>query len=601
MELNKAQKEAVAVYTGNCEVIAAAGSGKTKVLVARMINLITKHGINPDNILAITFNKKSRDNISTRFSAILPDANVHIETFHSLGYKIVKRFVGQFELITYNWQKQKIFNDICGDPTDKNHVNDFFLYVATRKNNLLKPGEKSHEYPLDPLYDNMYGMYEHYKKSAGLMDYDDLLTQAYNILCHNNVALDYYRNKFKFILVDEMQDINKAQYEVIKIINAHGNLFVVGDALQNIYSWRGSNNMFMLDFKRDFPDAKIINMNINYRSSKNIVDFANFFASHLPEAKSDIYKPSVAFKPAGEQVQFHKYKNEDMEANHIASWICDNVSQDKYSYKNIAILSRTNAQLLNFETAFHDKHIPYQIVGGISFVNRKEIKIVLSYLRLAENSTDDGAFKYIFNKPNRYLGKAFLESVSQYAAENKLSLFKAMDKFANTRRWSRGILEIKKAVSILQNNNFTDVSKQISELRKVIGLDNYIAQDLTSDEDDSDRIAAIDNLQFMAQGYKRRCDFLKYIKGISTTLDKADTVKLSTIHKAKGLEWPVVFFIDLNDGIIPHKRSNDICEEARLAYVAITRAMDKLYCSSTLSLHGKDMNKSPFLKIMFKK
>jgi DNA helicase-2/ATP-dependent DNA helicase PcrA len=606
MEFNEDQKEAIDFYKGCCNVIASAGSGKTWVLVNRIANLINTYHVSAQNILAITFSKKAKDNIKDRLDKLIPfqSQSVYVETFHSLGYKICKMFSGtNYKLISYDWQKQKILNDIYRSKyydNEMENINDVLNYISIRKNNLIKPNQSVKVD--DKEFNWFYEQYELAKQKKKVMDFDDMLTMSYEILNTNKSALDYCQNQFQFILVDEVQDINKVQYKIIKLIaQKNQNLFVVGDMLQNIFEWRGSSNKFVINFQNDWENVKTINLNTNYRSSKDIVDFANYFAQNLPESKISDYKDSIADKSIFKKPEYKIYKNEFEEANGISKKINELVSSESYNYNDIAILARTNAQLQNFETALFDNGLPYQIVDGTTFTDRKEIKIILSYLLLADNLNDNESFEYVYNKPNRWLGKKFLDEVSTIAKNKKMSLYCAMFKI-DRRNWKfkKGIDEICTVINHLRETEFKSVKYQIKYLRDKLKIDEYVSSDINEDQIDSDKIENLNSLEHIASKYKDVKSFIDYINSLSKENNKKQNgVLLMTIHKAKGLEFPVVFLVGLNQGILPHRLNDNINEEMRLTYVAITRAESELYCSSTKSMYGKSMDESQFVKLMF--
>lgn len=603
MNFNENQKEAINFYKGCCNVIASAGSGKTGVLVNRIANLINTYNVDAKNILAITFSKKARDNIKDRLDKLIPfqSQSVYVETFHSLGYKICKMFSDKDdELISYDWQRQKILNDIYHTRYDNDieNINDVLTYISIRKNSLIQPNQE-----VTDEEDNwLYEQYETEKQRQNKIDFDDMLTICYNILKQNTNALDYCQDQFKFILVDEVQDINKVQYETIKLIaNKYKNLFVVGDMMQNIFEWRGSSNQFVINFKDDWKDTKVINLDINYRSSKDIVDFANNFAKHLPESKIKDFKNTIADKPTFKKPEYKIYKNEFDEADQISKKINELVSSESYSYNDIAVLARTNAQLQNFETAMFDNNLPYQIVDGMSFIDKKEIKIVLSYLRLVNDLNNDEAFTYIYNKPNRWLGKQFLNEVQSVAKNKRMSLYCAMFKI-DRRNWKykKGIDEICNIVNHLRETEYKSVKYQIKYLRDKLKIDQYVSSDINEDQIDSDKVENLNSLEHMASKFRDIKSFINYIDLLSKEQNKKqNSVQLMTIHKAKGLEFPVVFLVGINKDILPHWRNDNINEEMRLTYVAITRAENELYCSSTKSMYGKVTEESPFIKLMF--
>jgi len=608
MDFNDNQKEAINFYKGCCNVIASAGSGKTGVLVNRITNLIKEYGVNPQNILAVTFSKKAKENISNRLEKLIPFQyrSVSVDTFHSLGCKVIQMFGEQnYEKLTYDWKKAQMLSEIYKNKygADADNINNILQYISIRKNNLVYPNESTDKFKMDQENNYLYDEYEKVKQKENIIDYDDMLTKAYEILRDNPLALEYCQKQYQFVLVDEIQDINKAQYEIVKLICKESkNLFVVGDMLQNIFEWRGSSNKFILDFKKDWKNTKVINLTVNYRSTKDIVAFSNYFAKNLPESKIEDYKDSESDKLNFKQPEWKLYKNEFDEAEQISNKIKELIMSETYNYQNIAILARTNAQLQTFETSLFNVGIPYQIVDGQSFMEKKEIKIILSYLKLANNINDDDAFEYIFNKPNRWLGKQFLNEVKGVANRNHISLYCAMFKI-DRRYWKfkNGINEICNVINNLKEKEFKNVKQQIHYIRDKLDIDKFISSDINI-ENDTDKIENLNSLETFASKYKTVKEFIEYMDSLNKQKNTVtDCVQLMTIHKAKGLEFPVVFLIGLNEGTLPHYRNENVNEEMRLAYVAITRAENELYCSSTKSLYGKSMEVSSFKEMMFGK
>lgn len=600
MELSKVQQEAADFYKGCCNVIAAAGSGKTATLVTRIVNLIEDHDVDPANILAITFSKKAKENMMRRLSKLIPEyaKYINIETFHSFGYKIVRKFSSEdYEILDADWKKVKIVEEIMQrlfrirEPDGK-EIADALSYISIQKNKLKEPNEKE-------KFGKVYKRYEAYKEKHHQIDFDDMLVKCYEILSTNDKALEYCQNKYQFILADEMQDTNTAQYEIIRLIgDKHKNVFVVGDGLQAIYQWRGSDNRYIMNFDEDWPNTRIIHLNKNYRSSKNIIDLANHFAKCIPESLHRHYVESVPDKAEFEQPHYTRYSDEICEAKEIAKKIESYINAG-YSYKDIAVLTRTNAQLQNFETALYRSDIPYTIVDGMSFVDRKEIKIVLCYLRLICDIDDDEAFEYIYNRPNRWLGQSFIQEVRKVARRDKLSLYRAMFRLGRTNaRFKNAANSINSVITEVDESSHKNVSEMIHDLRDYLNLDSYVSKDLC-DNDDS-RTDNLDTLERMASNYKDVKKFISFIiKFSKEKKNNPNSVQLMTIHKSKGLEFPIVFVAGVNHGLLPHEKNTNIDEEKRLMYVAITRAEKILNISSTEYYNRKEAMESEFIKFIF--
>ena len=405
MNFNANQIRAINFHNGNCCLMATAGSGKTAVLTNRIKNLIEIYGVKPENILAITFSKKAKDTMVERLNKLLPcqSKNINIETFHSLGYKIMRSYTGINYKILKDNKKVTMINMLTKEDIDTKTV---INYISRQKNNLQYPNRKSVN-----LYDRLYYLYEQEKKKTGdKIDFDDMLLESYNILSNNADLLNRYISCYKYLLVDEVQDTNYAQNELIKLLGKNNNnVFIVGDPLQCIYNWRGSNNDYIINFHKDWENTTVINLDTNYRSTKDIVDMSNKFAETIEASKHEYYVESQTDVPYYKVPLLYTYEDEDDEADKIAEQINDFVSSEQYSYKDFCILARTNAQLQTFETTLYNNNVAYEVVDGSSFIERTEIKIILSYLKLANDIYDNESFEYIYYRPNRWLGKTFLE------------------------------------------------------------------------------------------------------------------------------------------------------------------------------------------------
>jgi len=599
MELSKVQQEAVDFYRGCCNVIASAGSGKTRVLVNRIVKLIEEYDVEPGKILAITFSKKAKENMIERLTKMIPEyVNfINIETFHSFGYRIVRQFTReQFEILDADWKKVKIIEEIMQSvyrtkEVDGEEVAEILHYISVQKNQMKKPDTRE-------KFGKFYKKYEDYKSAHNQLDFDDMLTKCYEILVSNEKGLAYCQDKYQFILADEMQDTNAVQYEILKLIGAkHKNVFVVDDPLQNIFQWRGSDNRFVLEFDQEWPDAKTIQLNKNYRSSLNIVRAANHFAEYIPESGHIHYVESVADKGEFEEPHYDRFTDETTEAAEISKRVKELVDAG-YHYNDIAVLTRTNAQLQYFETALYRSEIPYTVVDGLSFSDRKEIKIVLSYLRLVCDINDDEAFEYIYNRPNRFLGSQFLQEVKRAARKEKISLFCAMSRVIKTNWRYKSANSIYGTVKQLSGNHYKTVADMIADLREILDLDSYVSKDLS--ENDDSKVENLNTLQSMASNYKDIKRFVSFMmKFAKEKKIDPNSVQLMTIHKSKGLEFPIVFVAGVNQGILPHGKNQNPDEEKRLMYVAITRAEKVLYVSSTQRYNGKEMDESDFISFLF--
>lgn len=600
MKLSKVQQEAVDFYKGCCNVIASAGSGKTRVLVNRIVKLIEDYDVDPGKILAITFSKKAKENMVERLTKMIPDYAkfINVETFHSFGYRIIRKFNhDEFDILDADWKKVKIIEEILQHQfrekePDGQDIAGIIGHISAQKNQMKKPD-------ISTRFGKIYKKYEEYKTVNKQLDFDDMLIKCYEILTTNEKGLKYCQEQYQFILADEMQDTNAVQYAILSLIgDKYQNIFVVDDPLQNIFMWRGSDNKYVMNFDVDWADAKIIHLNKNYRSSEDIVEAANHFAKSIPESKHKHYVESVADKESFEAPHYSKYMDEGDEANEIAKKIKQYVEAG-YNYKDIAILTRTNAQLQNFETALYRSEIPYTIVDGMSFIDRREIKIVLSYLRLICDINDDEAFEYVYNRPNRWLGQTFIQEVKKYARKEKMSFYCAMFKIGKTNwKYKNAVNSIHTAINTISEKRYKTVADMIKDLRFSLNLDSYVSKELC--ENDDSRIENLNALERMAYNYndvKRFISFMfKFAKGKKSD---PNSVQLMTIHKSKGLEFPIVFVAGVNQGILPHERNSNVDEEKRLMYVAITRAEKILNVSSTQYYNGKESTASDFISYLF--
>ncbi len=572
----------------------------TSVLVNRIVKLITEHDVDPCNILAITFSKKAKENMMRRLKKMIPEyaKYINIETFHSFGYRIIRKFSKEeFEILDQDWKKVKIVEEIIQKTfgerePDGQEIADVLRFISNQKNQMKKPKRTTR-------FGKIYKKYEDYKSANNQLDFDDMLVKCYEILSTNEKSLAYCQEQYQFILADEMQDTNAVQFAIIELIGTkYHNIFFVSDPLQCIYQWRSSSNQHILDFDKEWPDAKTIHLNKNYRSSRDIVKTANHFARSIPESKHPHYVESIADKGQFEKPHYMRYSDETTEANDIALKI-KQYAEAGYVYKDMAILTRTNAQLQNFETALYQHDIPYSIVDGTSFIDRREIKIVLCYLRLICDPSDDEAFEYVYNRPNRWLGRSFIQEVKRLARREKISLYSAMFKIGKTNwKYKNAINNIYATVRTIEDEKCSTVADMIKILRDYLNLDSYVAKDLCENNDS--RIENLNTLQRMASNYndpKRFISFmLKFSKEKKTD---PDSVQLMTIHKSKGLEFPIVFVAGVNQGLLPHEKNENPDEEKRLMYVAMTRAEKILNISSTKQYNGKDADESEFISFIF--
>lgn len=606
MNYSEAQLEIINTIDGNIGVIASAGSGKTTVLTKRIENMVKNHSIAPQDILAVTFSKKAKENIQDKLKELNVNG-VNIETFHSLALKIIgtRYGTGYFKVWTLQWEKEKIMQTICYDrmnlcSKDDVPYNDILRFIGKQKNAMLSTTDELIYSDDDPFSKNnmkeIFVSYEKFKEENRYIEFDDFLNLANEALDEDENTYNYYSNYFKYILSDEFQDISKSQSLLLKKLNTK-NTMIVGDPLQAIYSFRGGNSKYILDFEKDYSNAKIAHLNKNYRCSEDIIKTANVFANTIPDSKHKNYKESIANNKAFKKPEFAIYKDEWEEADKIADKI--NVLVKEYKYKDIAILARTNAQLTKIQSTFHEKLIPFSIVNGSLFTDLPEIKLLISYLKLALYENDNESFKYLYNKPNRWLDRKFLQEVENNSKRRNVSFYSSMMSI-DRRNWrfKNGIDEIYEVINYLQNKRFSSIGDMISYLRIRLNIDEFVTKGKQAD--DGSYVEQIENMNAFENIAKKYTDlekFIMYLDDITKDLqvDNENKVQLLTIHKSKGLEYPVVFIIGCSDGLLPHNKSKDLNDEKKLFYVGITRAEKELYISSILSNNSTEMKISPFI------
>ena len=619
MNFNENQLKAINHYEGNCCVLSSAGSGKTSVLTNRIVNLINIHKVNPRNILAITFSVKAKENMQERLIKLIGDKvnTVTIETFHALGNKILRECnYNYFHNKIKQWQQKQFINNIVVKTLkiESNEINvdtnDILNFISCQKNNLLNCDDELIETKYMPYSINImqyiYQRYEEVKKDEKVMDFDDMLLHTYKLLANNDLTREKYQDRYKFISSDEFQDINVAQYEFIRLLGKkYNNVFVVGDALQNIYEFRGANNNYLIDFHKDWIDTTIIPLNINYRSSQDIVELSNKLVKNTKETTHKYYFESIANKPKYKSPEFACFNDEVDEAKYIAEKILElKESDSNINFSDFAILTRTNYQIQAIERGLYNNNIPYEIIGSSLFYEQKEIKDILSYLRLVKDINNDEAFKQIYNSPNRYLGNVFLNEVTTYSHKYNKSLFTSMVSFPRSNEWryKKGISEICDIVSKIKKKKKYKVGDLIDIIRKDLDYDKYILKEDTDSNLRSEKIDNLDILVFLANKYDNIDKFLEDVDnllGFSKGSDSEDRVKVMTCHKSKGLEYPIVFVAGVNDGLLPHAKSGNEAEERRLLYVGMTRAENQLFLSSTRFYGNRDMGISKFMYDLF--
>lgn len=624
--LNSMQKEAVLATEGPVLVLAGAGSGKTKVLTHRFAYLVEKKGISPYNILAITFTNKAAKEMKERVEELLGNCykGLWVSTFHSACVRILRMEIDKLNFeknfTIYDTADQQVVMKECLKELnlpERDFQPRMVLGVIGRaKDQLIDPDDYISEFGdkhPNPKIAELYKMYQDKLKKNNALDFDDLIMKTVRLFQTNPMILRYYQNKFEYILVDEFQDTNMAQYTLVSLLAGnHSNLCVVGDDDQSIYSWRGADIRNILEFEGDFPDARVIKLEQNYRSTKSILNAANMVVANNESRKA---KELWTDNQSGEIIQYYRGENEYDEAGFITSTIEKLKDKENRPYFHFAVLYRTNAQSRVIEEMLMKNAIPYRIYSGTRFYDRKEIKDILAYLRAIENPVDDVSVKRIVNVPKRGIGAKSIERFEKYAEANDESFFFAL---LNVD----GIQDQSTKVNT-QTNKFADFIMSLREKRNEMAVTDIVEKiyensgymDALIAEDKVEAEGRIENLKeflsltkdFDENAEERTLGEFLARTSLETTMDENDddinTVSLMTLHSAKGLEFPVVFISGMEEDIFPSYMSiqeNNEEEERRLCYVGITRAKEKLYMSNARerTLYGrKNMNTvSRFIK-----
>ena len=603
--LNKEQLEAVEHVDGPCLVMAGAGSGKTKVLTTRIINLI-EEGINDYNILAITFTNKAAAEMRDRVYNMYGDVRTFIGTFHSLGLRIIREnyelcgLFNNFNIIDSDDVLSIIKKIMKNNNIDPKKFSPYAIRnkISFIKNELLSDAEldKFFNTEFDKMVKNIYFKYQSILADSNVVDFDDLLAKPVILFREHKDILEKYQERYKYILVDEYQDTNPVQYKLTKLLaSKYKNIFVVGDMNQSIYGFRQADYKNIVNFEKDYKDCKVIKLEENYRSTNNILNAANSVIANNKERK-DLRLWSE--HGDGVKVKYIRSYDERHEVTIVINEI-KKLLENGYHRKDIAILYRTNAQSRVVEEGMISNNIPYRVVGAYYFYNRKEIKDLIAYLRLIYNTHDEISLRRIINVPKRGIGEAAIKTLESTALLNNTSMFESLS--------TKKELEFKELIEdLIKDSN----SMSLTELIDSIMEKTHIKEELELDKS-LDSELRLDNLmEFKSitasfeerEGCVNLGDFLNEISLIADVSDHKesdDEVTLMTIHSAKGLEFTVVFLIGMEEGIFPHANSlledNGLEEERRLCYVGITRAKEILYLTNSKRrmLYGKDTMNPP--------
>ncbi|ARG66233.1 DNA helicase PcrA [Staphylococcus epidermidis] len=625
--MNSEQSEAVRTTEGPLLIMAGAGSGKTRVLTHRIAYLLDEKDVSPYNILAITFTNKAAKEMKARVEHLVGEEAqvIWMSTFHSMCVRILRRDADRigiernFTIIDPTDQKSVIKDVLKSENIDSKRFEPrmFIGAISNLKNELKTPEDAQKE--ANDFHSQMVAtVYKGYQRQLSrneALDFDDLIMTTINLFERVPETLEYYQNKFQYIHVDEYQDTNKAQYTLVKLLaNKFKNLCVVGDSDQSIYGWRGADIQNILSFEEDYPEAKTIFLEQNYRSTKNILNAANEVIKHNSERKP---KGLWTANSGGDKIQYYEAMTERDEAEYVVKEIMKHQRSGK-KYSEMAILYRTNAQSRVLEETFMKSNIPYIMVGGQKFYDRKEIKDLLSYLRVIANSNDDISLQRIINVPKRGIGPSSVEKIQTYALQNNISMFDALaevDFIGLSKKVTQECISFYEMIqNLIKEQEFLEISEIVDEVLQKSGYRDMLDREQSIES--RSRLENLDEFMSVPKDYEENTpleeqSLINFLTDLSLVadIDEADTqngVTLMTMHSAKGLEFPIVFIMGMEESLFPHIRAikseddHEMEEERRICYVAITRAEELLYITNatTRMLFGRSQSNMPsrFLK-----
>lgn len=596
--LNDRQKEAVLHTEGPLLIMAGAGSGKTRVVTHKIAYLIKEKGIFPGNILAITFTNKAATEMKTRVADLLNTDVDHMwmGTFHSICVRILRRDIDKIgydrSFTIYDRDDQKTVVKECMKEVnvDKDMYKETALIarISDFKDKGIDPDtfiNQNYKDFKERKVGEIYELYQKKLKKYNAMDFDDLIIKAVELLSENPEILDYYQKKFQYIFVDEYQDTNNIQYRLVRMLSKHHkNICVVGDQSQSIYSWRGADISNIMNFEKDFPGAKVILLEQNYRSTQKILKVANEVIKHNYEK---IKKNLWTDNSQGDTVVYESCEYSEEEAYFVSKKIHE-FTYKGYKYSDMAILYRTNVQSRTFEEAFMTEHIPYKVVGGLKFYDRKEVKDIIAYVKFVQNPNDNISLKRIINTPKRGIGLSTIEKIEAFATDNGDSIYGSilsMDEIPTLTGRAKSSLK-----------PFVELMNRFMAMKEIMGIKDFVEEVVNSSGyvaelqadgtvESKTRIENIQDFISVALTFEEKNedatmeDFLASIallSDVDKTVDTDNMITMMTVHSAKGLEFPIVFLVGMEDGLFPISRSfdseNDMEEERRLCYVAVTRA-----------------------------
>lgn len=628
--MNDKQAEAVLTTEGPLLVMAGAGSGKTRVLTHRVAYLIEEQGVNPWNILAITFTNKAAREMQERVGKLLGESarDIWVSTFHALCVRILRRDIDKLGYnraftIADTSEQRTLMKRICSElnvDTKKYDPRAILSAISNAKNAMQTATDyaalNSHaNNPLNQIVAKAYVLYQKELENSQALDFDDLIMKTIELFEKDPETLEYYQNKFHYIHVDEYQDTNDAQYQLVTLLAAkYKNLCVVGDADQSIYGWRGANMNNILNFERDYPEAHTVMLEQNYRSTQTILKAANeVIANNLVRKEKNLWTENGT----GDKISYYRAQNEHDESQFVVSKIQAEISEHGYHYNDFAVLYRTNAQSRMIEETFMKSTVPYTMVGGHKFYDRKEIRDILAYLTLIVNPRDAMSFERVVNTPKRGIGPGSVDKLRQFANENGWSLLEAAQNVtlanaisarirAKIEDFGRLMADLTKEADYLTITELTDEILTKSGYLQMLKAENDL-QVQTRQEN-------LEEFKSVTQEYDQkhgedegdnRQKLMNFLSDLALVSDQDDVdeeapkVTLMTLHAAKGLEFPVIFLVGMEEGIFPLYRSlsneKELEEERRLAYVGITRAKRKLYLTNAYSrmLYGRVQRNQP--------
>lgn len=616
--LNPAQREAVEKTEGPVLILAGAGSGKTRVLTTRIAHLMEDKGVQAANILAITFTNKAANEMRERVEETIPDSDTKdmwISTFHSCCVRILRKDINRIgynrSFVIYDSSDQvTLVKDCLKELNLSDKVfepKSIISAISGAKDKLYSPKQFKAIHQADNRMSkiaDVYALYQDRLKRNSALDFDDLIYKTVELFKESQEVLDFYRSRFKYIMVDEYQDTSKAQYELIKLLaKAHQNICVVGDDDQSIYGWRGADIRNILEFERDYDDVHVVKLEQNYRSTQIILDAANTVISNNIERKR---KKLWSEKKEGELIKIQVCPNEIDESEFIVDTIAKIARRERRPYRDFAVLYRANAQARSVEDALNRSNIPYNIYGGTKFYERKEIKDLVAYLRIIQNPQDDISLKRIINVPRRGIGLRTIEKIEDRASLKQESIYSVLidietnsDISTKARASISGFVDIVGTLRTIKE--VYPVSKLIEKVLDVTGYLDELEKDKS--EESQDRIDNLKEFISIAIEFEQNSeekDLETFLTNVALTSEsnneeENDRVSLMTIHTSKGLEFPVVFLTGMEEGLFPIARAvrsmndTEIEEERRLCYVGITRAKEELFMTLTQkrTLYGK--------------